>query len=96
VRAVFIIDDQSIIRAFVYYPLTTGRSVEEILRVVDALQVTDKHKVATPEGWKPGDKVIVPAPATQQAARTRASEGHETVDWYFSKKSLPLETSTKH
>lgn len=90
VRAVFIIDDQSVIRAFIYYPLTTGRSVEEILRVVEALQVADKYKVATPEGWKKGDKVIVPPPATQQAAESRASEGYETTDWYFSKKDLPL------
>ncbi len=89
VRAVFIIDDQGLIRAFIYYPLTTGRSIEEILRVVDALQVADKYKVATPEGWKRGDKVIVPAPATQAGAESRASEGYETVDWYFSKKDLP-------
>ena len=89
VRAVFIIDDQGLIRAFIYYPLTTGRSVEEILRVVEALQVADKYKVATPEGWKSGEKVIVPAPVTQEAAEARASEGYETVDWYFSKKDLP-------
>lgn len=91
VRAVFIIDDQGLIRAYVYYPLSTGRSIEEILRVVEAIQMADKYKVATPEGWKPGDKVIVPAPATQQAAEARASEGYDTVDWYFSKKSLPAE-----
>lgn len=91
VRAVFIIDDQGLIRAYVYYPLSTGRSIEEILRVVEAIQVADKYKVATPEGWKPGDKVIVPAPATQQVAEARASEGYDTVDWYFSKKSLPAE-----
>ena len=91
VRALFIIDDQGLIRAFIYYPLTTGRSVEEVLRVVEALQVADKHKVATPEGWKKGDKVIVPAPATQQAAETRHTEGYDTVDWYFSKKSLPVD-----
>jgi peroxiredoxin (alkyl hydroperoxide reductase subunit C) len=96
VRAVFIIDDQGLIRAFIYYPLTTGRSVEEILRVVEALQVADKYKVATPEGWKKGDKVIVPAPATQEAAEARAGEGFETVDWYFSKKSLPVEIATNN
>lgn len=95
VRALFIIDDQGLIRAFVYYPLTTGRSIEEILRVVEALQVADKYKVATPEGWKKGDKVIVPAPATQDAAEKRSSEGYDTVDWYFSKKALPVEAITK-
>jgi peroxiredoxin (alkyl hydroperoxide reductase subunit C) len=95
VRAVFIIDDKSLIRAFVYYPLTTGRSVEEILRVVEALQVADKYKVATPEGWKSGDKVIVPAPVTQEAAKARAGEGYETVDWYFSKKAIPAEAASQ-
>ena len=93
VRAVFIIDDQGLIRVFIYYPLTTGRSVEEIIRVVEALQVADKYKVATPEGWKKGDKVIVPAPTKQQAAEAHAGEGYETVDWYFSRKSLPVETT---
>ncbi len=51
--------------------------------------------MSTPEGWKKGDKVIVPAPATQIALEARASEGYETVDWYFSKKPLPSETATK-
>ena len=51
--------------------------------------------MATPEGWQKGDKVIVPAPATQQAAESRASEGYETTDWYFSKKSLPSDETAK-
>jgi peroxiredoxin (alkyl hydroperoxide reductase subunit C) len=88
VRAVFVIDPLGLIRAFVYYPLTTGRSVEELLRVVEALQTADKYKVATPEGWKKGDKVIVPAPTTYAGLKSRASEGYETVDWYLSKKTL--------
>ncbi len=88
VRAVFIIDDKGILRAMIYYPLTNGRSIDEILRVVEALQTSSKYGVATPENWHPGDKVIIPPPATQEEAEKRASEGYDYVDWYFSKKSL--------
>ncbi len=88
VRAVFVIDDKGILRAMIYYPLTNGRSIDEVLRIVEALQTSEKYGVATPENWHPGDKVIVPPPATQEEAEKRASEGYEYVDWYFSKKSL--------
>lgn len=88
VRATFIIDDKGILRAMVYYPMTNGRSIPEFLRLVAALQTSDKHKVATPEGWQPGDKVIVPPPGTAEAAEQRMNEGYECTDWYFCKKAL--------
>ncbi len=88
VRATFLIDPNGVLRAMVYYPMTNGRSIDEFLRLVTALQTSDANKVATPEGWQPGDAVIVPPPSTAQAAEARASEGYETVDWYFSKKRL--------
>lgn len=88
VRATFIIDDKGVLRAMVYYPMTNGRSIDEFVRLVTALQTSDANSVATPEGWQPGDKVIVPPPATTEAAEARMSEGHECVDWYFCKKSL--------
>ncbi len=88
VRAAFFIDDESVLRAMIYYPLTNGRSIPEFLRLLSALQTTDKYNVSTPEGWQPGDKVIVPPPATAQAAEERLKEGYECVDWYFCKKSL--------
>jgi peroxiredoxin (alkyl hydroperoxide reductase subunit C) len=88
VRAVFVIDAEGILRAMIYYPLTNGRSIDEILRIVEALQTSQKHGVATPENWKPGDKVIVPPPATQEEANKRKDEGYEYTDWYFSKKEL--------
>lgn len=88
VRAVFVIDDKGILRAMIYYPLSNGRSINEVLRLVEALQTSDKNGVATPENWQPGEKVIVPPPATQEAAEKRKSEGHDYTDWYFSKKSL--------
>ena len=88
VRATFIIDPEGILRAMVYYPMTNGRSVDEFVRLVKALQTSDENKVATPENWQPGDDVIVPPPATASAAEARMAEGFDTKDWYFSTKSL--------
>jgi peroxiredoxin 2/4 len=88
VRATFIIDDKGILRAMVYYPMTNGRSIPEFVRLVTALQTSDKNKVATPEGWQPGDKVIVPPPGTAEDAEKRMNEGYECTDWYFCKKAL--------
>ena len=88
VRATFIIDPEGILRAMVYYPMSNGRSVDEFLRLLDALQTSDGNKVATPENWKVGEPVIVPSPRTAAEAERRADEGYEYKDWYFSKKSL--------
>lgn len=88
VRATFIIDPKGILRAMVYYPMTNGRSIDEFLRLVKAMQASDANGVATPEAWQPGEKVIVPPPATAEEAEKRSSQGYETVDWYFSKKDL--------
>jgi len=87
-RCVFVIDPEGILRAMIYYPLTTGRNMQEILRLIDALQTTDKHKVATPANWKLGEEVIVPPPNTQEMAEERLKEGYECKDWYFCKKKL--------
>jgi peroxiredoxin (alkyl hydroperoxide reductase subunit C) len=89
VRCVFIIDDKQIIRTILYYPLSTGRNMQEIIRIVDALQTTDANGVATPANWKPGDKVVVPPPNTQEGAEERVKHpGYECVDWYLCKKQL--------
>lgn len=88
VRATFIIDDKGVLRAMVYYPMANGRSIDEILRLVTALQMSDSNGIATPEGWQPGDKVIVPPPATTEAAEARMNEGYECTDWYFCKKAI--------
>ena len=88
VRATFIIDPEGILRAMVYYPMTNGRSIPEFLRVVKALQTSDANNIATPEGWQPGDKVIVPPPQSAEAAEARLNEGYECTDWYFCKKAL--------
>ena len=88
VRATFIIDPNGIMRAMVYYPMSNGRSIDEFLRLVAALQTSDANKIATPEGWKPGDKVIVPPPQDAAAAEARMTEGFECTDWYFCTKVL--------
>jgi peroxiredoxin (alkyl hydroperoxide reductase subunit C) len=88
VRATFIIDPNGILRAMVYYPMTNGRSVAEILRLVRGLQTSLANGVATPEGWQPGDKVLVGAPTTVKQLDARMQEGLETTDWYFSMKKL--------
>lgn len=89
VRATFVIDPEGILRAMIYYPMTNGRSIDEILRLIKALQTSDANKVATPEAWQPGDKVIVPPPASVEEAEARANSGeYECTDWYFCKKAL--------
>jgi len=90
VRAVFLIDPKRILRAMVYYPLTTGRWMPEFLRVLDALQTTDTHGVSTPANWKPGDEVVVPAPATAQAvaAEEAKKNDYDYKSWYLRLKKL--------
>ncbi|HEY3999350.1 MAG TPA: peroxiredoxin [Candidatus Xenobia bacterium] len=89
VRCVFFIDPKRVLRAMIYYPLNVGRNFDEILRVVEALQTADKHGVACPANWKPGEEVIVPAPLTQKGADDRAASKEFNVsDWYLSKKKV--------
>jgi len=88
VRATFFIDPEGALRAMVYYPMSNGRSVDEFLRLLEALQTSDAHGVATPENWRTGEKVIVPPPQTAEEAERRLAEGYECTDWYFCKKDL--------
>jgi len=86
VRAVFVIDPLGIIRAIIYYPLTTGRNMDEIKRLVLALQKADKDKVATPANWMPGDDVIIPPPGSCGSAKDRVAseeEGKYCLDWFI-------------
>jgi peroxiredoxin (alkyl hydroperoxide reductase subunit C) len=83
VRCVFFIDDKGIMRAMIYYPLQNGRFIPEIIRLVKALQTTDKFKVSTPANWQPGDKVVVPPPKTVAEMDKRPGEGFECKDWYL-------------
>lgn len=89
VRATFIIDPEGVLRAMVYYPMSNGRSIDEFLRLVKAMQTSDANGVATPEAWQPGDKVIVPPPASIDEANARVESGeYECTDWYFCKKEV--------
>ena len=87
VRAVFVIDPAGTIRATSWYPMTTGRNVEELLRLIAALQTTDAHDVVTPEGWQPGQDVILASPTTAEAALP-VIPGAES-DWYYRTGKIP-------
>ena len=80
VRAAFVIDPEGAIRALGWYPMTTGRNVAELLRLVSALQMSDAHDVSTPEGWQPGEDVILSPLLTAEAAlQVPAGPG----GWYY-------------
>ncbi|MBF0561249.1 MAG: peroxiredoxin [Alphaproteobacteria bacterium] len=87
-RCVFFIDDKGLLRAMLYYPMTLGRNIDELLRVIDGLQMVDKNSVSLPANWHPGEKVIVPPPKTMEAAELRIKEGYECTDWYYCKKAV--------
>lgn len=79
VRATYVIDPQGVIRAIVWYPMTVGRSVDELLRLVEALQVSEREGALTPEGWQPGRPLVEPAAQTLETARD-AEPGRA---WYY-------------
>lgn len=91
VRAVFLIDPESTIRIILYYPQEIGRNMDEILRALKALQVSDENGVAVPANWPEneliGDKVIVP-PATDKTAAKQRVKDYECYDWWFCYKAL--------
>lgn len=89
VRAVFVIDDKGIIRAMVYYPMNAGRNIDEVLRLVDALQTSDREGVSCPANWQPGDEVVVGAPRTQEQLNARVKDSSLNLkDWYLATKKL--------
>ncbi len=84
VRNVFIIDEKQTIRAILEYPLTNGRNISEILRLIDALQFTDNTGLVTPANWMPGDRALVPPPKTYKELRERQSDPTlDCIDWYL-------------
>ena len=91
VRAVFIIDPKGKIRAVLYYPQTNGRNIDEILRLLKALQTTDDYQVATPANWEKGDDVIILPPANKQEAleRLEKMDDIKCYDWFLCFKKLP-------
>ncbi|MHA1616247.1 MAG: peroxiredoxin [Candidatus Njordarchaeales archaeon] len=91
VRAVFIIDPNGILRVILYYPQEIGRNMDEILRIIKALQISDKYNVALPANWPNneliGDKVIVPPASDIKTAEERLKQ-YECFDWWFCYKPL--------
>ena len=77
VRNVFVVGPDKKIKLILVYPMTTGRNFDEVLRVIDSLQLTAKHKVATPAQWKPGDKVIISGSVTNDQAKEIFGEWEE-------------------
>ncbi len=91
VRTVFVIDPKRTIRAIIYYPLNAGRNVDEIMRLVTALQTVDAHSCATPVNWRPGEKVVVPPPKTVADVEERLShkgKDRDVKDFYLSLRDL--------
>ena len=89
VRVVFFIDPSKKVRLIMYYPLNVGRNMDEIIRVLEALQVSDEYKVAIPLNWRKGDKVIVPPPKTLDEMNERmADQTIDRIDFYLATKTL--------
>ena len=82
-RGLFVIDPQGIVRMSSFYPMSTGRSVAEVLRTVQALQLSDGHDVATPEGWQPGDEIIDFADMVRE-------DGVGVSDWLYRTRTLEV------
>ena len=89
VRSVFFIDGEGTVRAVISYPPEVGRSFSEIKRVIEALQVVDRHGVSCPANWTKGEAVIVPPPKTTADAKQRSQDDElESKDWYLSHKKI--------
>jgi alkyl hydroperoxide reductase subunit AhpC len=83
VRNVFVIGPDKKIKLVIVYPMTTGRNFDEVLRVIDSLQLTAKHKVATPVNWKPGDEVIIAGSVSDEEAKKKYPDGWKAPKPYI-------------
>jgi alkyl hydroperoxide reductase subunit AhpC len=83
VRAVFIVGPDKKVKATLTYPMSTGRNFDEVLRLLDSVQLTAKHSVATPVNWKPGEDVIIPPSVSDEVAQQRFPEGWKTLKPYL-------------
>lgn len=89
VRTVFVIGPDKRIKLMLVYPMTTGRNFDELLRVIDSLQLTAKHQVATPANWKNGDDVIIVTSVTDEQAKAKYPSGFKTLKPYLRVVSQP-------
>jgi alkyl hydroperoxide reductase subunit AhpC len=84
VRVVYVIDPKKKVRLMITYPASTGRNFDELLRVIDSLQLTDKHALATPVNWRPGEEaIIVPALTDEEEIKRRFPKGYRAVKPYL-------------
>lgn len=89
VRSVFVIDPHGTLRLSLTYPASTGRNFDEILRVIDSLQTTDRDRVATPVNWKPGDEVVILPAMSNEEADKLFPQGYRQLKPYLRMTSLP-------
>lgn len=89
VRSVFVIDPSKKVRLMITYPASTGRNFDEILRVIDSLQLTDRHKVATPVNWKQGEDVIIVPAVSDEDAKSLFPQGWKALKPYLRVTSQP-------
>lgn len=83
VRSVFVIGPDKRIKAVLTYPMSSGRNFDEVLRLLDSIQLSAKHTVATPVNWRPGDDVIIPTSVSDEAAKAKYPEGFKTLKPYL-------------
>jgi alkyl hydroperoxide reductase subunit AhpC len=89
VRSVFVIGPDKKVKAMLVYPMSTGRNFDEVLRLVDSVQLTAKHAVATPVNWKPGEDVIIPTSVSDEDAKKKYPQGFKTLKPYLRVVSQP-------
>ena len=83
VRSVFLIGPDKKVKATLTYPMSTGRNFDEVLRLLDSIQLTAKHTVATPVNWKPGEDVIIPTSVKDEDAKQKYPQGYKTLKPYL-------------
>lgn len=89
IRAVFVVGPDKKVKAMIVYPMSTGRNFDEVLRLLDSVQLTAKHTVATPVNWRPGQDVIIPPSVSDEAARAKYPQGWKTLKPYLRVISQP-------
>jgi thioredoxin-dependent peroxiredoxin len=89
VRSVFVIGTDKKVKAMLVYPMTCGRNFDEVLRLLDSVQLSAKHTVATPVNWKPGQDVIIPTSVSDEDAKKKYPQGFKTLKPYLRVVSQP-------
>ena len=89
VRTVYLIGPDKKIRAMLIYPMSSGRNFDEVLRLLDSLQITERHGLATPVNWQPGDECIIPPSISDEQAKEKFPGGWETVKPYLRRVPQP-------